>query len=188
MLLSPRHLVDRMRHPKSRADELATLRTRFSTLPSRRAATPEQRESADRLKELRVALSGALDGVHACHGCGKGRPEPHGHWRGGYCCGGATLGIWSAEACAELKVSGVDARRLTPPDGDHAGCVFRGERGCSLAPAERPSLCVRFFCQELHAELRKRSDWPVIAKLADALAREQRRFAALVEGAGGAHA
>jgi hypothetical protein len=183
MLISPRHLVDRFRYPRSRADELAELRARFSALPARRSLTAEQRASADELRRLREELSRLLGRVSACHGCAKGRPAPHGHWQGGYCCGGRTLDIWSGEACAELKATGVDPTALAPPRGDHAGCAFRGERGCSLSFADRPSLCVRFFCQELRVELRDREDWKSVAELAQALSREQRRFAELMDEA-----
>ena len=170
-----------MRHPRSRADELASLRARFSVMPSRWAASPELRASAEELRRLREELSRAQRGVSACAGCAKGRPEPHGHWVGGQCCGGQTLTIWSREECAALKLSGTKATALEPPRGDHAGCAFRGERGCSLAAADRPSICVRYFCLELRAELKGGEEWALVSRLASELAREQRRFADLLD-------
>lgn len=180
VLLSARYLVDRMRHRRSRADELAALRARFAVLPSRRAASPAQRASAEALRRLREELATALASVSACGGCARGRPEPQGRWAGGFCCGGETLSIWSREECAALKLAGTDPAALEAPRGDHAGCVFRGERGCSLPARDRPSLCVRFLCQELREELRKRDDWAHIASLASAIDREQQRFEELL--------
>ena len=49
--------------------------------------------------------------------CAKGHPEPAGHWRGGHCCSGHTLDIWSQDECAALKLAGTDAAVLEPPRG-----------------------------------------------------------------------
>lgn len=182
MLISPRQLWDRLRHPRSRADELVALRARFRAQPSRFEVSAEAVAIARRLRELRRALSEALGHVDACHGCAQGHPQPQGRWEGGHCCGGRTLTIWSQEECAALKLAGTDAAALEPPRGDHAGCAFRGERGCSLAAEDRPSLCVRYVCGELRGELQGREDWAQIAKLASELACEQRRFTAAMAG------
>ena len=176
LLLSPRQLLDRLRHPRSRADELTALRARFRAQPSRYEASDESIAIARRLRALRTELSSALGRVDACRGCARGHPEPSGRWDGGHCCSGRTLEIWTQEECAALKLAGTDPASLEPPRGDHAGCAFRGERGCSLDAADRPSICLRYICLELRSELRDRQDWATVSHLGAELVREQRRF------------
>lgn len=182
MLISPRMLVDRLRHPRSRADELARLRARFQAQPSAGEATDAQRALALRLRALRAELSEAVGHVEACRGCAKGHPLPSGRWDGGHCCGGNTLDIWSATEAFALKLGGTSATKLEAPRGDHAGCAFRGETGCSLAPVDRPSLCLRYVCMDLRAELRGRADWLQISRLAHELTTAMQAFEALVDG------
>ena len=179
MLISPRQLLDRLRHPRTRADELSALRARFRALPTRRESSPERIASAETLRRLRGELSRATGSPSSCTTCAKGHPEPAGHWRGGHCCSGRTLDIWSQDECAALKLAGTDAADLEPPRGDHAGCTFRGERGCSLPPEDRPSLCLRYVCLDLRKELNETGEWADVARLGDALTREQKRFATL---------
>lgn len=179
MLLSPRMLVDRLRHPRSRADELARLRARFDAQPSASDASDEQRALALEMRHLREALAAAIGAVEACSRCAKGHPLPSGRWDGGHCCGGRTLDIWSPTEAFALKLAGTRATKLEPPRGDHAGCAFRGETGCSLPPADRPSVCLKYICMDLRAELRARPDWAEIARLGKALHVAMERFAAL---------
>jgi hypothetical protein len=101
----------------------------------------------------------AFEQVRACGGCGRGRSLPHGRWDGGFCCGGRTEGVFDDDEVAALALAGTRPRDLRVPDGDHAGCAFRGPRGCVLSPVDRPSLCVRFVCRELEAELREDGAW-----------------------------
>jgi hypothetical protein len=183
VLIPLRQLVDRMRYPRTRADELAALRVRFAAQPSARHVTPELRELGAKLRQLRAEMAATLGHVEACSGCAKGHPEPSGHWQGGHCCGGRTLDIFSQAEVAALKVGGTRGSSLTPPAGDHAGCVFRGPRGCSLDPVDRPTICVRFVCLELRAELRERDDWRRLAELGNALRDTFARFTALREAA-----
>lgn len=178
MLISPRQLLDRLRHPRSRADDLAALRARFHAQPSRRESSPERIAIAERLRDLKVQMARATAAPTVCTGCSKGHPEPAGHWSGGHCCSGETLRIWSRAECAALKLTGTDAAALEPPRGDHAGCAFRGPRGCSLAPEDRPSLCLRYVCLDLRAEMKETGTWPEVARLGAALARELTRFEA----------
>lgn len=181
MLLSLERLLRRRRtEPRSRADELDTLRARFRAQPGAREAGAEAVESALRLRRLRVAMSAALANVEACSGCAKGRPEPNGHWPGGSCCGARTLELFSPGEVAALKLAGVSAADLRPPQGDHAGCAFRGATGCSLPPDHRPSICVRYVCLELRAELRDQPGWRLISELGAALRDEATRFEALI--------
>jgi hypothetical protein len=176
VLISPRQLLDRLRHPRSRADELSALRARFRAQPSRREASPERVAAAERLRALRIEMARATEAAApaSCSTCAKGHPLPHGHWSGGHCCGGRTLDVWTAAECASLKLAGTDASSLEPPPGDHAGCTFRGERGCSLAPEDRPSICLRYVCLDLRAELKRTGVWPEIARIAKAIETEQK--------------
>jgi hypothetical protein len=179
-MLFPLDLLRRSAKPRSRRDELGTLAARFRAQPSAREAGPEAVESAKRLRELRGELSAAFANVQACASCAKGRPEPNGHWPGGSCCGSRTLDLFTPTEVAALKLASVSMSDLDPPAGDHAGCAFRGERGCSLAPEHRPSLCVRYVCLELRAEVREKPEWRRISELGAALRDEAARFESLI--------
>jgi len=169
-------LIDRIRHPQSRAAELASLRERMRALPPPEEATPEQRSAAEELRRLRERLSAALEGVESCSGCARGHPLPNGRWDGGHCCGGKTAEIFSDDEVAALYLGGTRPEHLIAPSSDHAGCAFRGATGCSLAPADRPTLCVRYICRELDRELADRGDRAGIRALRTEL---ERLFGAL---------
>jgi len=139
-----------------------------------------QRESAERLRELRIAMSAAFENVDACSACAKGRPEPNGHWPGGACCGSRTLDLFTAAEVASLALAGISHRDLVPPTGDHAGCAFRAEKGCVLSAEQRPNICVRYMCLELRAEVRDKPEWKRISELGAALRDEFARFEALL--------
>jgi hypothetical protein len=176
MLIAARHLVDRMRHPRTRADEVRDVRRRLVASD----ATDEEVELARELARLRVAMIEAIGSVSSCSGCARGRSLPHGRWDGGHCCGGRTEDIFTDDELAALRLAGTTPARLTlPPPSDHAGCAFRGPEGCSLAVVDRPSLCVRFLCRELEAELSSSSEWPRVKKLRRALGETFTRFANL---------
>ena len=169
-------LLRRRAEPRSRAEDISRLRARFRAQPSAREAGAEAVASAARLRQLRVAMSEAFAHVEACGSCAKGRPEPNGHWPGGYCCGIPTLTVFSSAEVASLKLAGVSAKDLEPPRGDHAGCAFRGEDGCSLRPEHRPSICVRYLCLDLRAEVKEKPEWRRISKLGAALRDELAHF------------
>jgi hypothetical protein len=156
------------------------LRLRFEEAPEAAAVGPELLASAKRLRALREQVSASLEGVSACSGCAKGHPEPAGHWEGGHCCSGRTLDVWTEAEVAALKLAGTRMASLEPPQGDHAGCTFRGEKGCTVAPGDRPSLCARYLCLELKGELDEAGTLKPIAKLAADLSREDRRFVKLL--------
>jgi len=182
MLISARHLVDRLRHPRTRADELRDVRRRLVAQPSAEEASDEELRLAGELARLRVELSEAVGDVRSCSGCARGRPSQPSRWIGGYCCGGHTEELFTDDELAALRLSGTSPSRLTPPPPtDHAGCAFRGEYGCSLDVADRPNLCVRFFCRELEAELavRPEDDRTRTRKLARELGETFTRFAKL---------
>ncbi|MFT3771382.1 MAG: hypothetical protein QM820_38705 [Minicystis sp.] len=173
MLIAARHLVDRLRHPRSRADEVAALRRRFAR--GERASAEEIALAAE-LRRLREALSTALANVESCSRCARGHPLPHGRWDGGHCCGTETTKVFTDDEVAALRLAGTTPSRLDPPRGDHAGCAFRGPAGCSLAVADRPNICVRFVCLELEGELRERGDLRAIKAIAAEMNKAFERF------------
>ena len=179
MLITVQHLLDRLRHPRSRADEVASLRRRLAGAPGPDEVSAEEIALAMEMRRLREELSLALAGVTSCGGCAHGHPLPHGRWRGGHCCGTRTALVYTDDEVAALRLSGTTPARLIPPQGDHAGCAFRGPEGCSLEVADRPGICVRFVCMELEGELRERGDLRAIKALGAALARAFERFRAL---------
>jgi hypothetical protein len=177
MLIPVQHLVDRLRHPRSRADDVADVRRRLVAQPSRAELSPAARAAADDVAIARRALSSALADVRSCGTCAAGYPEPHGHFDGGHCCGGRTAGVFTDDELSALRASGTTPSRLVPPgEGAHAGCAFRGPKGCSLDPADRPKICVRYTCRSLESELRARGDWKRIAALQENLRRAYARF------------
>lgn len=179
MLLPVQHLLDRLRHPRSRADELRTLRGRLMRQPDDAQATAGEVALARALRAKKEALSRALGEVRACSGCARRHPLPHGRWDGGHCCGGRTDGVFTDDELAALRLSGTSPARLRAPEGDHAGCVFRGPRGCSLEVADRPAICVRYVCRELEDELRARGDAGELKRAAAEIGALQERFSRL---------
>ena len=163
MLIAARHLLDRVRHVRSRADEVAELRRRLAAQPTQ--VSDGEAGAARELRALRERLSSAIGPVQACRGCARGHPEPHGHWEGGHCCGARTEDLFNDDEIGALRLGGTRPGRLTPPAGDHAGCAFRGPRGCSLAAADRPNVCVRYVCPDLARELHARGDLPQVEAL-----------------------
>lgn len=179
MLIAARHLVDRLRHPRSRADELAALRRRVAAAPGANDVPEEEAMAAAELRRLRIELSAALADIESCGGCAKGHPLPHGRWSGGHCCGCRTEDVFTDDEVAALRLSGTTPGRLVPPVSDHAGCVFRGPEGCSLDPADRPNICVRYVCRELEGELRERGDLARIKALSTRIGATLTRFSRL---------
>lgn len=176
MLITARYLVDRLRYPRSRADEVAALRRRFAEAPRPDQASAEAIALAVEMRGLREALSAALAGVTSCSGCAQGHPLPQGRWRGGHCCGTRTALVFTDDEVAALRLSGTTPARLLPPAGDVAGCAFRGPLGCSLEVVDRPSICVRYVCLELRGELRERGDLGAIRAVDAALTKAFERF------------
>lgn len=171
------HIDPRIR-PSSRANEVASLRLRLlaelgpDEIPAREA------ELASRLRAMREQMITLIGEVEACRTCGQGYPLPNGRWEGGYCCGGQTENLFRQEELACLRAAGTRPGDLRPPRTDHAGCAFRGPRGCSLPPRHRPNICLRYACRALNEEYDRRK----IARPVKALASEmQRTFARFVK-------
>jgi hypothetical protein len=99
-------------------------------------------------------------------------------WAGGQCCSAKTPELFGEHELAALRLAGTMPAQLKPPRGGHAGCAFRGPRGCSLAVAHRPCVCVGYACRELLVELRRRGDASAIARLQDEMQMTFQRFAA----------
>jgi hypothetical protein len=179
VLLPLRDLVRELRAPRpspaSRAVEIADTRKRVAAA-ARAGGSDEATRLALELRELRPLVSAAFAGVRSCASCGRGRPEPHGHWQGGFCCGGATEGVFDDDEVAALALGGTRPRDLRGPAGDHAGCAFRGPEGCSLDPVDRPNLCVRFACRQLETELRDSGQWQRVRSLTRKLETTFARF------------
>ncbi|MEZ4224257.1 MAG: hypothetical protein R3B13_25130 [Polyangiaceae bacterium] len=179
MLISVRYLVDRARHPRQRADELLSLRARLAEQPTAAQASAELVALAQKLLRLRRELSAAFAGVRSCSSCAINHPEPFGHWDGGHCCGGSSDKLFTDDELAALKLSGTTAGKLSPPQSDFAGCVFRGPTGCSLSVDDRPNICVRYLCRTQERELLERGDKAKIVALAKELGETFEQFAAL---------
>ena len=180
-MLSVQYLLDRCRHPRSRADELCRLRARLAAQPSRWQVDGRAVERARALRRLRQEMHRLLGEVPLCARCARGHPLPAGRWAGGHCCGGRTLEIFAPIEVAALKLSGVTGRDFRPPRCDHAGCAFRGPAGCSLPAAVRPTICLRHVCFELRAELKQQGRWAKVARLEVRLGRAFADFAAAIE-------
>jgi hypothetical protein len=174
--VSLRYLLDRVRYPRMRANELSHLRRRFSELST---CSDLEREVALQLRSRKQELSALLQGVSSCSRCNQQHPRPEGPWSGGYCCSAPTTNLFTDDEITALVASGVDIHMLQPPNEEQHGCVFRGALGCSIAPEERPSICVRYLCVTLELELARRGKMSQIDALRAELKEQLERFSAL---------
>jgi hypothetical protein len=156
MLISVERLLIRIRHPASRAAELNTLRARLrDELAGQVDIADDERERAMRVLAIKRSISSALDDVVSCRSCATGLPAPAGSYAGGACCDGVTAELFDEHELAALALAGTRPGDLVPPAGSdlHAGCAFRGPRGCTLDVAHRPGRCVLYVCQTLRREV-----------------------------------
>lgn len=151
---------------RTRADEMNVVRCRLAQQAGSGVASPAEEQLAVRLRLLREELAARVGQVEACGQCVRPRSAS---WPGGHCCSGHTQNLFTDHELGALKLSGTTAAELRPPCADHAGCAFRGHRGCSLGAAHRPCLCVSYMCRELQSELYQRGDGPAIARLCEQL-------------------
>ncbi|MFO0573815.1 MAG: hypothetical protein U1A78_07460 [Polyangia bacterium] len=174
----PRYALDRLRQPRSRADEVLALRRRLAAEPGPGPGQvgAEERAAAIELRRLREELVEKLGAVRSCTRCAVGHPLPHGRFSGGHCCGLQTADAFNDDEVAALRQAGTRPGDLRLPDGEHAGCSFRGPTGCSLAARDRPNLCVRYLCPDLRRELHRRGDGADLEALGAALERAYLRF------------
>jgi hypothetical protein len=63
--------------------------------------------------------------------------------------------VFTDTEVAALACGGTRPWHLAPAAGllGGASCIFLGSRGCSLAPAHRPNICVAHLCLDLQREL-----------------------------------
>ena len=172
-------LTARLRQPRSRKSELAALGRRFRA--EERAGRPgeAERELAGRLRRLRARLAGEFGAVTSCGGCAGGKSWPAGAFSGGHCCSGDTGDVFTDREVAALVYGGTRPRHLRAPRTEHAGCAFRGPRGCTLAAADRPNLCARYVCTELRRELHARGRLAAVETLIDEMADAFARLSSL---------
>lgn len=179
MLVAVEHLLIKVRQPRSRADEVIALRRRVRTARGDDAGADE-RALAHEIRARKLAIAGELDAVSSCGRCATGSPWPRGGYDGGACCAGVTAELFDDDEVAALVLTGTRPRDLSPPDGadPHAGCAFRGSRGCSLEVTDRPSRCVHYVCDTLRSELHTRGRLDAVEANLVELATAKQRFVA----------
>jgi hypothetical protein len=153
VLIAVERLLIKLRQPASRAAELIELRRRVRAEPLEDAT---EHALAAEVHAAKLAVVCALTEVTSCASCATGQPWPNGHYSGGDCCCGVTNEVFDDHEVAALAHAGTRARDLVAAKGDHAGCAFRGERGCSLEVVHRPARCVHYVCDTLRHELHDR--------------------------------
>jgi hypothetical protein len=156
VLIGVERLLIRLRHPASRADELNALRGRLRAEIAR-VPDEDDRARALRVLALKRTISATLNDVSSCRSCASGLPAPHGSYAGGACCAGVTAELFDDRELSALALAGTKPGDLTPPAGAdlHAGCAFRGPRGCTLDVSHRPARCVLYVCETLTRELHR---------------------------------
>lgn len=156
MLVAVERLLLRIRHPASRAAELAALHQRVRDELAA-AVDAEEERLAREVREAKLAAAAAMQGVVSCASCATGHPWPTGHYAGGGCCAGVTADLFDDGELPALVHAGTRASDLRPPAGRdaHAGCAFRGPTGCTLDVAHRPARCVHYTCVTLRRELHR---------------------------------
>jgi hypothetical protein len=153
---------------RDRAELLAridSVRARLDGVPGRGALEAEAR----RLAALRERIVEVMGSPASCSGCAARLPGATPGWPGGHCCSGAVANVTTDTELVPLVLAGrrLDRARLTR---EHRGCVFREAGGCTLGAADRPSVCVRYMCRDLSAELAARGVIREIVALTDELA------------------
>lgn len=164
----PRSLLDRVRRPSTRAAELRLLRRRLLAA-GKVSASDADRRAAVRARELRQELSDAIGDASACSSCAVGCAAAARVFPGGHCCSGSTQEIFADHELVGLALAGTRARHLKAPKTAHAGCAFRGLRGCTLEAAHRPNQCLVYTCRDLRRELFQRGDMARVQGLIEEL-------------------
>ncbi len=156
MFVPVERLLRRLRRPASRAAELTRLRRRMKD-ERRQPIDDAERALAERVQEAKLAVVAELHAVTSCRTCAVREPWPVGGYDGGACCSGVTAELFDPHELAALVHAGTRVADLTPPPNTdaHAGCAFRGARGCSLAVEHRPARCTHYVCETLRVELHR---------------------------------
>lgn len=180
MLIAVERLLIKTRQPRPRASELIALRQR---LREERAAgvDDEERALAREVGDKKRAVSAELTRVTSCTRCAVGAPWPRGGYDGGDCCAGVTADLFDDNELAALAHAGTRPRDLVAPRGAdaHAGCAFRGPRGCTLEVAHRPGRCVHYLCDTLRRELHAGGTLDAVEARLAALNEAMQRFTAV---------
>jgi len=169
VLIAVERLLIKVRQPRSRAGELIALRQRLRA-ERRRDIDDEERVLARDVLARKLAVAAELHAVASCSTCATGQPWPRGGYDGGDCCSGVTADLFDDNELAALAHAGTRPRDLVPPPGAdaHAGCAFRGPRGCTLDVVHRPGRCVHYLCDTLRRELHLRGQLDAVeARLAE---------------------
>jgi hypothetical protein len=180
VLIAIERLLIKVRQPKSRADELIALQRRLRDERARDIGDDERAFARD-ARARKLAVAAELRSISSCRTCATGQPWPRGGYDGGACCSGVTADLFDDNELAALAHAGTRPRDLVPPGGTdaHAGCAFRGPRGCTLDVMHRPGRCVHYLCDTLRRELFKRGQLDAVeAKLAE-LNRAMQQFVAV---------
>jgi hypothetical protein len=153
---------------RDRAELLARIdaaRARLDGVPGRAALEAEAR----RLAALRERIVEVMGSPTSCAGCAAKLPGAVPGWPGGHCCSGDIAKVTTNAELVPLVLAGrrLDRARTAR---EHHGCVFREAGGCTLSAADRPSVCVRYVCRDLSAELAARGVIREIVALTDELA------------------
>jgi hypothetical protein len=179
VLVAVERLLLKLRQPRSRADEVIELRAR---LRAERASEPSAEELAlaREVRAAKVAVVAELTDVTSCGTCATGARWQASPYPGGDCCSGVTENIFDEAELAALAHTGTRARDLEPPPGAdvHAGCAFRGARGCNLEVAHRPARCVHYCCDMLRREIHARGRLDVLETTLADLDHVMQRFTA----------
>jgi len=180
VLIAVERLLIKLRQPNSRADELIALRRRLRDELARDIDDQERALARD-VRARKLAVAAELHSISSCRTCATGQPWSRDGYDGGDCCSGVTADLFDDNELASLAHAGTRPRDLVPPGGAdaHAGCAFRGPRGCTLDVMHRPGRCVHYLCDTLRRELFKRGQLDAVeAKLAE-LHRAMQQFVAV---------
>lgn len=179
MLVTVERLLRKLRQPVSRRDELVGLRTRLRDELGAEV-DDDERALAHAVRARKLAIAAELRAVSSCGSCAVNQPAPVGAHAGGACCSGVTAELFDDNELAALAHAGTRPRDLLPParDDPHAGCAFRGARGCSLDITHRPARCVHYMCDALRRELHARGQLDRIEGLLAELSGTMQRFTA----------
>ncbi len=152
----------------------AEAQRRISALPAaRRRELEETARGLVELRERALRLTTAGGAADCCADCAArlrrlaGEP-PDPSFPGGHCCSGEGARTLGEAELAVLCLAGRSPARR-PAARPWRGCLFRSPAGCTLAPAERPTLCVRYLCDDLKRSLQRHGALAAVLACCDEL-------------------